>query len=56
VFPREPVPTLDALHLATAAVFLETLSALRLLSLDDRVRGNARAMGIVAVPDLIPAA
>jgi predicted nucleic acid-binding protein len=49
-FPREPVRTLDALHLATAAVFLEVLGSLRVLSLDDRVRVNASAMGMSLVP------
>ena len=49
-FPREPVRTLDALHLATAAVFLEALGSLRVLSLDDRVRLNASAMGMSLAP------
>lgn len=49
-FPHEPVRTLDALHLATAQVFLDALGALQMLSLDDRVRENAAAMGLVIVP------
>lgn len=51
-FPREPVRTLDALHLATASIFLEALGSLRVLSLDDRVRGNASVMGMSLAPDL----
>jgi uncharacterized protein with PIN domain len=49
-FPREPVRTLDALHLATASVFFEALGSLRVLSLDDRVRLNASAMGMSLAP------
>jgi predicted nucleic acid-binding protein len=49
-FPREPVRTLDALHLATASVFVEALGSLRVLSLDDRVRLNASAMGMSLAP------
>jgi len=49
-FPREPVRTLDALHLAAASVFFEALGSLRVLSLDDRVRLNASAMGMSLAP------
>jgi predicted nucleic acid-binding protein len=49
-FPHEPVRTLDALHLATAAVFLEALGSLTMLSFDDRVRQNAAALGMPIVP------
>jgi uncharacterized protein with PIN domain len=49
-FPLEPVRTLDAIHLATAMVFAEALGALRVLSLDDRVRENAAALGLTLVP------
>jgi len=49
-FPNEPVRTLDALHLATAAVFADALGSVRVLSLDDRVRENALAMGMTVVP------
>ncbi len=49
-FPHEPVRTLDAIHLATAMVFAEALGALRVLSLDDRVRANASALGLTLVP------
>lgn len=51
-FPHEPVRTLDAIHLATAAVFAEALGSLRVLSLDDRVRKNAAALGLKLAPDV----
>lgn len=49
-FPREPVRTLDAVHLATAQLFLEALGAVEMLSLDGRVRENARALGMSLAP------
>ena len=44
-FPREPIRTLDALHLSSALVARSALPGLELLSLDERVRENARALG-----------
>ena len=49
-FPAEPVRTLDALHLATADVARQSLGALTMLSLDQRVRRNAAALGLAVVP------
>ena len=49
-FPHEPVRTLDALHLATAIAFADALGSLRVLSLDDRVRQNAGALGMELAP------
>jgi predicted nucleic acid-binding protein len=49
-FPKEPLRTLDALHVASAAVFHDALGALSVLSLDERVRGNVTALGIGVVP------
>lgn len=49
-FPREPVRTLDALHLATALLFREALGDLTVVSLDDRVRSNAGALGLPVAP------
>ena len=46
VFPSEPVRTLDAVHLATALIFMRVFPDLYLLSLDRRVFDNARALGI----------
>lgn len=49
-FPVEPVRTLDALHLATAAIFLEGLGRLTMLSFDERIRANASGMGVELLP------
>lgn len=49
-FPREPVRSLDALHLATAAAVGDIQPGLVVLSLDRRVRENAVAMGLAIVP------
>jgi hypothetical protein len=50
-FPVEPVRTLEAIHLAAALEARAMLPDLRVLSLDDRVRANARALGFEVVPD-----
>ncbi len=44
-FPQEPIRTLDALHLSSALVARSALPGLELLSLDERIRDNARALG-----------
>lgn len=49
-FPVEPVRTLDAIHLATAALLAAELGPLAVLSADDRIRRNARAMGLAVAP------
>jgi uncharacterized protein len=49
-FPVEPVRTLDALHLATALLFREALPDLLVVSLDERVRANAEALGLPVAP------
>lgn len=49
-FSIEPVRTLDAIHLASLSVFSEVLPDLYLLSLDDRVRANAAALGVPLLP------
>jgi len=49
-FPQEPVRTLDAIHLATALEFHDAINDLTLLSLDDRVRDNATALGLATAP------
>lgn len=46
-FPVEPVRTLDALHLATAELLGEPPQLVTLVTRDDRVRDNARALGYV---------
>ena len=50
-FPREPVRTLDAVHIATALVVRDLGAGLRLLSLDERIRRNAVKLGFEVVPD-----
>ena len=50
-FPLEPVRTLDALHLASALAARSRLHGLAILSLDRRLRDNARQLGF----DLVPA-
>lgn len=49
-FPREPVRTLDALHLATALALRDIRPQMALLSLDRRVRENAIALGFEVLP------
>ncbi|HUF92146.1 MAG TPA: type II toxin-antitoxin system VapC family toxin [Candidatus Limnocylindria bacterium] len=49
-FPVEPVRTLDALHLSSALVASAWVADLALLSLDERVRTAARALGLPIVP------
>jgi predicted nucleic acid-binding protein len=44
-FSIEPVRMLDAIHLATGRQFVEALGPVAMLSVDDRVVGNWRAMG-----------
>ncbi len=49
-FPEEPIRSLDAIHLASALVLRARLPDLVMLSLDDRVRKCARALGFELVP------
>ena len=49
-FPVEPVRTLDALHLALALEASEQVGPVTMLSLDQRVRRNALAMGLDVAP------
>ncbi|MBX3168237.1 MAG: type II toxin-antitoxin system VapC family toxin [Candidatus Eremiobacteraeota bacterium] len=49
-FPREPVRTLDAIHLCTALRLRPDVSDLTFLSLDVRVRENALALGFPVIP------
>jgi predicted nucleic acid-binding protein len=48
--PGDPVRTLDALHIATMATLRESVGPLAVLSLDDRVRACAAAMGFALLP------
>lgn len=49
-FDAEPVRTLDAVHLATVAQHVAEVGEVTVLSTDERMRENARAMGLVSVP------
>ena len=49
-FPAEPIRTLDAIHLATAALARSLVPDLGLLSLDERVRRSAAQMGLRLLP------
>jgi predicted nucleic acid-binding protein len=49
-FPREPVRTVDALHLATALEFQDALGPLTLVSLDERIRANGGVLGMRPAP------
>ena len=49
-FPLEPIRTLDALHLSSALTARSALPGLELLSLDERIRENALALGFRARP------
>ena len=49
-FPHEPIRTLDAIHLATALVARSLVTDLQILSLDERICGNAAELGFDVVP------
>jgi predicted nucleic acid-binding protein len=49
-FPHEPIRTLDALHLSSALSARAAVPGLELLSLDDRIRKTARALGFRLQP------
>jgi len=49
-FPREPIRTLDAVHLATALASRALVTDLQILSLDERIRVNAIELGFDVVP------
>lgn len=49
-FPVEPIRTLDALHLASALEIRSTVADVQLLSLDQRLRHCATALGFRLLP------
>jgi predicted nucleic acid-binding protein len=49
-FPREPIRTLDAVHVATLLSLQSLDPPLRVLSLDDRVRDTAALLGFELLP------
>lgn len=50
-FPVEPLRTLDAIHLATIERLAGAIERLVVLSTDDRVRANAKALGFALAPE-----
>jgi len=44
-FPVEPVRTLDAIHLCTAALLADDPQLLTILTRDDRITANAMSIG-----------
>jgi predicted nucleic acid-binding protein len=50
-FPAEPLPTLDAIHLASALAARSAVPGVELLSLDDRIRGAALQLGFRLQPE-----
>lgn len=50
-FPVEPVRALDAIHLASAQSARERFRDVGLLTLDDRMRENAAALGLTVLPE-----
>lgn len=49
-FPHDAIRALDAIHLATAVVVASSVGDLDVLSLDERIRSNATALGFRVVP------
>lgn len=49
-FPGDPIRTLDAIHLASVLTGRGAVPGLLLLSLDERIRRSARALGLEVLP------
>ena len=47
---RHPLLTLDAIHLASASIAHVEMGEVGVLSLDERVRANAAALGMTVLP------
>ncbi len=50
-FPDDAIRTLDAIHLASALVIRAATGQLDMLSLDERIRSNAKALGFRVLPE-----
>jgi predicted nucleic acid-binding protein len=50
-FPAEPVRTLDAIHLSSAALVGSAATDFAILSLDERIRKNAVDLGFAVQPE-----
>ena len=53
-FPKEPIRTLDALHVSSALVARAAVADVQLLSLDASVRANGRLLGLSLQPPDAP--
>jgi predicted nucleic acid-binding protein len=49
-FPAEPVRTLDAIHIATAALYAAEIAPPMVLSTDNALRQNAIGVGLTVTP------
>jgi len=49
-FPGDPIRTLDAMHLASVLVARSAVAGLELLSLDERIRGVGKKLGLTLLP------
>jgi predicted nucleic acid-binding protein len=49
-FPAEPVRTLDAIHIATAALYAAEITPPTVLSTDNTLRQNAIGVGLAVTP------
>jgi len=49
-FPREPIRTLDAIHLASAIIARSLVPGIGLLSLDQKIRECAQDLGFEVLP------
>ncbi|MBI5509513.1 MAG: type II toxin-antitoxin system VapC family toxin [Deltaproteobacteria bacterium] len=49
-FPAEPVRTLDAIHIATAALYAAEIAPPSVLSADNALRQNAIGVGLAVTP------
>ena len=49
-FPGDPIRTLDAIHLASVLVARSAVAGLELLSLDERIRGVGKRLGLTLLP------
>ena len=49
-FPKEPIRTLDAIHLATAIIARNLVPEIQLLTLDDRLRICGAQLGFEILP------
>jgi uncharacterized protein with PIN domain len=49
-FPDDAIRSLDAIHLATAVVVRSSVGEVDVLSLDERIRSNAVALGFRVLP------